>query len=138
MPCLGGSCTSGVVWHDAVMPTGKQRARAAKQAYRSVISSTGVEYSPRAYIKGANNATAARRVGKTIARSAARPGRERTIIGSERQKKALIYGPTQINFNRFAKKAIVHASFGEVKGMVRDMNQAYKKNLRQVEGGYGS
>lgn len=119
------------------------RARAARKAYKSVISDingkdTGSEYSPKKNLATMNNKAVARRVGKQIVKSAARPGKVSNTIkyswGGVTGKRVAKIGPKfDINFSKFNRAALVHASLGEVKGMERDIRQAYKKNLRKAK-----
>lgn len=112
------------------------RARAAKKAYKSVISDvsgkdTGSEYSPRAFVKDQFGKHTAQRIGKGIAKSAAKPGKSTAYLGKPRQRKAVVTPRNSaIDYTKLGNKLSIHASLGEVKGVTRDIEQAYRKNLR--------
>lgn len=111
----------------------KRRATAAAQAYKKTVSRNGA-YSPRAFIKDVYGAKTARVVGKTIRRSAAKPGKVQALLGKPKQRKAAVGPKSDINFTKLGNVLTRHVSFGEAEGVMRDINRRYKRNVRKSKG----
>lgn len=113
------------------MSTAKQRATAAKQAYKNTMSPNG-RYSYRAGVKAAYGGKVARQIGKSLARSAAKPGKNFTTVNVWGRPAHLIQKKSAMNFHKLSGIEGKHVTLGEVQGVARNLDRTYRANMRKL------